>query len=501
MTNKIKNIIIAGGGTAGWMTASLLAKVLGKTLKITLIESDKIGIIGVGEATIPPIVNFNSAIGIDEKEFLKATKGTIKLGIEFNNWNKDGDSYMHAFGSIGKKFPFCDFHHFWQKAEQLEHGSNNIDANSFWDYSLNYQAAKQSKFAPVNNIPNTNLPGLAYAYHFDAGLYAKLLSTHAQSMGVKHIEGTITQVLQHHDTGFIKSLLLEDGTTVAGDLFVDCTGLAALLIEKTLSTGFEDYSHWLPCNRAMAVPCERTEEIKPYTRSIAHKVGWQWYIPLQHRTGNGLVYSDKYLSDEQAQKILLKNLDGKPLAEPKIVAFKTGRRRKQWHKNVIAIGLSNGFFEPLESTNIHLVQTAAIRLVKFFPHHDINIKEVSEFNRQAKIEAEGIRDFIILHYKLNSCGDSEFWRACQRMDVPKSLIRKIKLFKKTGKIFCNPDDLFTEIAWQQVMIGQGNVPEDHHPLVDTLTSEQISDLMDNLKTLINSTVEKLPSHEEFLTSL
>ena len=501
MTNKIKNIIIAGGGTAGWMTASLLAKVLGKTLKITLIESDKIGIIGVGEATIPPIVNFNSAIGIDEKEFLKATKGTIKLGIEFNNWNKDGDSYMHAFGSIGKKFPFCDFHHFWQKAEQLKHGSNNIDANSFWDYSLNYQAAKQSKFAPINNIPNTNLLGLAYAYHFDAGLYAEFLSKHAQNMGVKRVEGTITQVSQDHDSGFIKSLLLEDGTTIEGDLFIDCTGLAALLIEKALSTGFDDWSHWLPCNRAMAVPCERTDTTEPYTRSTAHKVGWQWRIPLQHRTGNGLVYSDKYMSDDQAKETLLNNLDGKPLAEPKIVAFKTGRRRKQWHKNVIAIGLSSGFFEPLESTNIHLIQTAAIRLVKFFPHNGINIEEVNEFNHQSKTEAEGIRDFIILHYKLNSRGDNEFWRACQRMEVPESLIQKIQLFKKTGKIFCNPDDLFSEIAWQQVMIGQGNVPEDHHPLVDTLTTEQISDLMDNLKALINRTVEKLPSHEEFLTSL
>jgi len=500
MTNQIKNIVIVGGGTAGWMTSSLLAKVLGKTLNITLVESDKIGIVGVGEATIPPIVNFNSAIGIDEKEFIKATKGTIKLGIEFNNWNKDGDSYMHAFGSVGKKFPFCDFHHFWQKAQQLKNGSDNIDGNSFWDYSLNFQAAKQGKFAPINSIPNTSLPGLAYAYHFDASLYAKFLRKHAEGMGVKRIEGTITQVEQDHDSGFIKSLKLENGIIVEGDLFVDCTGLAALLIEKTLSTGYDDWSHWLPCNRAMAIPCEKTKNIEPYTRSTAHKVGWQWRIPLQHRTGNGIVYSDKYMSDEEAKEILLKNLDGKPLAEPKIVAYKTGRRRKQWNKNVVCIGLASGFFEPLESTNIHLIQTAAIRLVKFFPHNGINLEEVNEFNRQSKIESEGIRDFIILHYKLNSRGDSEFWRACQRIDVPESLIRKIQLFKKTGKVFCNPDDLFTEIAWQQVMIGQGNVPKDHHPLVDALSKEQIEDLMENLKTLINRTVEKLPSHDEFLKS-
>lgn len=502
--DKIKNVVVVGGGTAGWMTSSLLAKVLGKSLNITLVESDNIGIVGVGEATIPPIINFNKAIGIDEKEFLKATQGTIKLGIDFKNWNDHGKSYMHAFGNIGKKFPFCDFHHFWLKAQQLEKDTAEtppLNNKNFWNFSLNYQAAKQGKFAPITNIPNTNLAGLSYAYHFDAGLYAKFLSEHAQGMGVKRIEGTIVNVTQDLNSGFINLLELENGTTVEGDLFIDCTGLAALLIEKTLSTGFEDYSHWLPCNRAIAVPCERTEKTEPYTRSTAHSIGWQWRIPLQHRTGNGLVYSDKYMTDEEAKEVLLNNLDGKPLAEPRVVPFRTGRRRKQWNKNVVSIGLSSGFFEPLESTNIHLIQTAAIRLVKFFPHNGINIEEVDEFNRQSKIESEGIRDFIILHYKLNGRNDSEFWRACQRMDVPESLINKIQLFKKTGKVFCNPDDLFTEIAWQQVMIGQGNIPEDHHPLVDTLSTEQIDDLMDNLKTLINRTVEKLPSHDEFLSSL
>ncbi len=496
---KIKNIVIVGGGTAGWMTASLLAKTLGKALNITLVESDKIGIVGVGEATIPPILNFNNAIGIDERAFIKATQGTIKLGIEFNNWNLQGDSYMHAFGNIGKKFPFCDFHHFWLRQQQLValENSSPADGKSFWDYSLNYQAAKQNKFAPIHNIPNTHLPGLAYAYHFDAGLYAKFLSKHAQGMGVKRIEGTIVRVLQNRDSGFVESLLLEDGTSITGDLFIDCTGLAALLIEKTLSTGFDDYSHWLPCDRAMAVPCEKTDNIEPYTRSTAHNVGWQWRIPLQHRTGNGLVYASKHMTDEEAKELLLANLDGKPLAEPRVIPFRTGRRRKQWHKNVIAIGLSSGFFEPLESTNIHLIQTTAIRLIKFFPHNGIQQEEVDEFNRQSKVE--GIRDFIILHYKLNSRGDSEFWRTCQRMDIPESLLNKIELFKKTGKVFCKPDDLFTEIAWQQVMIGQGNIPEDYHILADTLSHEQLTDLMASLKTLINRTVEKLPSHDHFLT--
>ena len=504
MANQIKNVVIVGGGTAGWMTASLMAKVLNKTLNITLVESDKIGIIGVGEATIPPIVQFNNAIGLDEKEFLKATKGTIKLGIEFNSWNKKDESYMHAFGNIGKQFAFCDFHHFWQKYQQVENNNNEntlINSNSFWDYSLNYQAAKKNKFAPINNIPNTNLPGLAYAYHFDAQLYADFLRTHAEGMGVQRVEGTITQVNQNHNSGFVESIQLENGNVIHGDLFIDCTGLAALLIEKTLSTGYDNWSHWLPCNKAIAISCEKTESIEPFTRSTAHKAGWQWRIPLQHRTGNGLVYSDKYMSDEEAKEFLLNNLDGKPLAEPKIITFKTGRRRKQWNKNVVCIGLASGFIEPLESTNIHLIQTAAIRLMKFFPHNGINIEEVNEFNRQSKIESESIRDFIILHYKLNNRNDSEFWRACQRMDVPESLLNKIQLFKKTGKVFCNPDDLFTEIAWQQVMIGQGNVPNDHHPLVDTLTDESLVELMDNLKVLINRTVDKLPSHNEFLKSL
>lgn len=497
--DTIQNVVVVGGGTAGWMTANLLAKTLGKKLNIYLVESDNISTVGVGEATIPPIVNFNHAIGINEKDFINATKGTIKLGIEFTNWGRQGDSYMHAFGSIGKKFPFCDFHHFWQKAEKSK--QRDIDGSHFWEYSLNYQAAKKNKFAQFKNIPNTNLPGLAYAYHFDAALYAKFLRKHAEELGVCRIEGTIIQVNQNHDSGFIRSLELNNGKLVTGDLFIDCTGLAALLIEKTLNTGFDDYSHWLPCNRAITVPCEKADTIEPFTRSTAHKAGWQWRIPLQHRTGNGLVYSNKHLSDEEAKTILLSNLDGIPLGEPKTLSFKTGRRRKQWNKNVVAIGLSSGFFEPLESTSIHLIQTAAIRLIKCFPHNGINLDEVDEFNRQSKLECEGIRDFIILHYKLNNRGDSEFWRACQRMDVPESLTKKIQLFKKTGKVFCKPDDLFTEIAWQQVMIGQGNIPEDHHPLANELSEQQIEDLMDNLKTLINRTVNQLPSHEQFLQSL
>jgi len=492
---KIKNLVIVGGGTAGWLTASLLAKVLGKVINITLVESDKIGTIGVGEATIPPIVNFNSAIGLDEKAFLKATKGTMKLGIQFENWGKKGESYMHAFGGVGKNFPFCDFYHFWLKSRQQGGRSD------FWQYSLNYQAAKHNKFAKLNQIPGTNLPGITYAYHFDAGLYAKHLRESCERQGVKRIEGTVEHVNVAKENGFIERLQLDNGINVDGDLFIDCTGLAALLIEKTLSTGFEDWSHWLPCDRAMAVPSELVNPIVPYTRSIAHESGWQWRIPLQHRTGNGLVYSSKYMSDEEAKELLLANLDGQPLDEPRIIPFKTGRRRKQWNKNVIAIGLSSGFFEPLESTNIHLIQSAVTRLLKFFPHHGIKDEEVVEFNEQSKTESERMRDFIILHYKQTQRDDSEFWRACQRIEIPESLRKKMSLFSQSAKVFREQDELFTEIAWQQVMIGQGLLPEDYHPFVDSLSDEQLNDLMASLKTLIDKTVDKMPLHDNFIASL
>ncbi|NMP30005.1 tryptophan 7-halogenase [Thalassotalea sp. M1531] len=495
MTDKIENVVIVGGGTGGWITAALMAKVLGKVVNITLVESDDIGIIGVGEATIPPIIPFNNALGIDEKDFLKATKGTFKLGIEFVNWKSKGDSYMHAFGSIGKNFPFSDFYHFWVKAQQQG------DTSEFGDFSLNYQAAKKNKFAKLRNIEGTNLPGIEYAYHFDAGLYAKFLREHCEKQGVNRIEGIINKVNVNDDNGYVSSIQLENGTLIEGDLFVDCTGLKALLIEQTLSTGYDDWSHWLPCNKAVAVPCESTDEIAPYTRSTAHDAGWQWRIPLQHRIGNGLVYSSKYMTDEQATELLMSNLDGKSLGEPRVIPFKTGRRRKQWNKNVVAIGLSSGFFEPLESTNIHLIQTAATRLVKFFPHNGIKDEEVDEFNRQSLIESERMRDFIILHYKQNMRDDTPFWRECQRMDVPESLAKKMKLFEETGRVFREQDELFTEIAWQQVMIGQGLVPKDYHPLVDSLSKEQLAELMENLKTLIERTVERLPTQNEFLKNL
>ena len=494
-TKQLKDVVILGGGTAGWITASLLVKLLGKSIRITLVESDEIGIVGVGEATIPPILNFNAALGLDEHAFLRETKGTIKLGIQFENWRQTGDSYMHAFGSIGKEFPSCSFHHFWLKSQQLGMGYD------YWDFSLAYQAAIQHKFGKLDRIEGVNLPGLSYAYHFDAGLYAQCLRRFSEGLGVKRVEGKVEQVMLHPDSGDVQSLKLGCGTEVSGDLFIDCSGLHALLIEKTLNTGYEDWTHWLPADSAMAVPCTSVEPITPYTKSIAHAKGWQWRIPLQHRIGNGFVYSSKYCSDEEAKATLLANLDGEPLAEPRKISFRTGRRLKQWHRNVVSIGLSSGFLEPLESTSIHLIQSGVLRLLKFFPNHGINDAERDEFNRQSKIEFEQIRDFIILHYKLNERTDSQYWKDCARMDIPETLRRKIDIFRHSGRVFREQDELFTEIAWQQVMFGQGVMPADYHPMVEALNDTQLKELMENLKAIMQVTVSRLPTHQAFLDQI
>ncbi|MEP1554782.1 MAG: tryptophan halogenase family protein [Paraglaciecola sp.] len=493
--NLIQNVVIVGGGTAGWITAALMAKVLNKTVNITLIESDEIASVGVGEASIPPIMHLNNALGIDESAFLKATKGTFKLGIEFENWQYQGSKYMHAFGGMGKDFPFCDFYNFWLKSKQLGIHSE------FGDYSLNYQCAKQHKFSKLKNIQGTNLKGIEYAYHFDAVLYANFLREFSVKHGVKRIEGIVKKVNLNPKNGFISSVHMESGETISADLFIDCSGQRALLIEEALHTGFDDWSHWLPCDSAIAVASEAMKSIPPYTRSIAHQAGWQWRIPLQHRMGNGIVYSNHYMSDEHAEDALLSSLDSKIISEPKKIQFRTGRRRKQWNKNVVAIGLSSGFFEPLESTNIHLIQTAAIRLLKLFPHLGITKHNIDEFNRQALMESEHIRDFIILHYKQNQRDESDFWRDCSLMDIPDSLTRKLELFENSGRVFREQDELFTEVAWQQVMIGQGLMPKDYHPLVNQIDAKQLTDLMQSLSTLIQRTAGKMSTHNDYLSLL
>ncbi len=490
MKDKIKKLVIVGGGTAGWMSAALLKRVLGDQISVELVESDTIGIIGVGEATIPPIQLFNSVLGLDEAEFLRETKASIKLAIRFENWRKQGESYYHTFGSPGRSQAFCHFHHFWVRAQQAGHTSN------LWDYDLNYLCAEAGKFAKLK--VNDPVWELQYAYHFDASLYGQYLRRYSEKLGVTRTEGLVEQVNVDPESGALTSLVLKGGGEVPGDFFIDCSGTRGLLISQKLGTAYEDWGHWLPCDRAMAVPSERFEKTVPYTRSIAHSAGWQWRIPLQHRNGNGLVYSSQHYSDDDAADILLNNLDSPAIAEPKIIPFRTGRTQKQWNRNVVAIGLSSGFLEPLESTSIHLIQSAIVRLITLFPHAGVTPELVDEYNRQSQYEFEYIRDFIILHYHLNNRDDSEFWRDVRNMSVPERITQKIDLFRANGTLTKDNLDIFLESSWLQVMLGQGITPEDYHPLADTLSEAQLLDKLAKTRETKLQPMPEMPGHDEFL---
>ena len=486
---SVRKVVVLGGGTSGWIAAALLKKVLGPVVDIELVESEDIGTVGVGEATIPPIRLLNNVLGINEAEFLRETKATIKLAIKFENWRVPGESYFHTFGAPGKSLAFCHFHHLWRRAQQLG------DTTSLWQYDLNYLCAEAGKFASINSKdPVLELP---YAYHFDAGLYARFLRKFSEQMGVVRHEGKVSSVTRHTN-GDIQHLVLDDGRVLAGDLFIDCSGFRGLLIQQQLNTGYEDWSHWLPCDRAVAVPSERFEHTLPYTRSIAHSAGWQWRIPLQHRNGNGLVYSSAHYTEQQAADLLLSNLDSKALAEPKFIQFKTGRRRKQWQRNVVSVGLASGFLEPLESTSIHLIQSAVVRLLQLFPHQGVTDALVDEYNRQSQIEFEQVRDFIILHYHVNERSDSPFWRDVRDMQVPDTLKRKIQLFAENGSLFREQNDLFLESSWLQVMLGQGIVPKDYHPLANSYSETQLKQMLQTMLAIKRDPLDKLPSHDEFL---
>ena len=488
--NAVKRIVIVGGGTAGWISAATLKRLIGDSISVHLVESEEIGTVGVGEATIPPILLLNSSLGIDERDFLKETNATMKLAISFENWRVQGERYFHTFGAPGKSHAFCHFHHYLNRAKGLG------VKDSIWDYDLNYLACNAGKFAHIKSPdPIIEMP---YAYHFDASLYAKLLRKRSEGMGVTRTEGKVKQVVQDPESGFIRSLVLESGQVIEGDLFLDCSGFKGLLTQQTLNTGYEDWSHWLPCDRAVAMPSQRLPETLPYTRSIAHGAGWQWRIPLQHRNGNGLVYSSNYYSDDEALSLLSDNLDTTPLAEPNFIRFKTGRRRKQWNKNVISVGLASGFLEPLESTSIHLIQSAVIRLIHLFPHEGIKPRQVEEYNKQSKLEFEQIRDFIILHYHVNERTDTQFWRDLREMEVPDSLTHKIQLFKASGNLFREQNDIFLESSWLQVLTGQGVEPQDYHPLANALPEDRLLALLENIKRIKNEPVSKIATHDQFL---
>ena len=490
MNQAIRKVVIAGGGTAGWMSAALLRKVLPKHIQIQLVESDQIGIIGVGEATIPPIQTFNRFIGLDEKEFLRETNATIKLAIKFENWRVDGESYYHTFGAPGASVGFCPFQHHWLRAKKL--GLKE----SFWDYDLHYLCAESGKFNPIQS--DNPLYQLAYAYHFDATLYGQYMRKLAERDGVVRTEGMIDHVAVCPDSGYITSLMLKSGEQIDGDLFIDCTGIRALLIQKTLGVSYEDYTKWLPADTALAVPSERFEKTVPYTRSIAHKVGWQWRIPLTHRHGNGIVYSSQYLSDDEAHATLMGNLDTKALAEPRKISFTTGRTDKQWHKNVVSIGLSSGFLEPLESTSIHLIQSAIVRLMKMFPNNGIDQSMIDLYNAESKEEFETIRDFIILHYHVNERDDSEFWKDMRNMAIPERLQMKIDAFKASASVFNDQSDIFRDASWLEVMLGQGIMPEDYHPAADVMPDIEFIKMMNQIRDAKREPIAQLLQHDEFL---
>jgi tryptophan halogenase len=491
---RIRRVVIVGGGTAGWLTAAALSHLLARIVEVHLVESDEIGIVGVGEATIPQIRTYNGALGIDENAFMQATQGTFKLGIAFLNWRRLGHSYLHTFGDTGMPLGRTPFHHYWLRAR--------ADARfaDLWAFNPNARAAGSGRFSRTPFAMGSRTGVVAHAFHFDAALYAGFLRNFAQAAGVARTEGKIVAVNQDPESGFVTSVRLESGDDVSGDLFIDCSGFRGLLIEGALKTGYQDWSHWLPCDRAWAVPTRNVAPARPYTQSIAHTAGWQWRIPLQHRTGNGHVFCSAYVSEDEARETLMNNLEGEPLAEPRLIRFLTGRRNRFWNKNVVALGLASGFLEPLESTSIHLIQSGVSRLLALFPHTGIDPAEVEEYNRQCSLEFERIRDFIILHYHATERTDSAFWRNRRAMAIPEALAHKMALFAANGVIYRDQEDLFTESSWLQVMLGQGIEPRGYHPMADQLPEGDLAGFLSDLNSVIARAVDAMPTHEDYIAA-
>ena len=488
-----RDLVIVGGGTAGWMAAAAFARFLERGWRIRLVESEEIGTVGVGEATIPPIRLFNASLGLDEDSFLRACQGTFKLGIEFVGWRGDGHRYIHAFGPLGRDLGLAPFHHYWLRA-RAEGRAAPLER-----YSLNAAAALQDRFgrgAP----PGSALPEHPYAFHFDASLYAAHLRRYAEARGVERTEGRVADVRLRGGDGFVEAVRLDDGREVAGELFIDCSGFRGLLIEQALSAGYEDWSRWLPCDRALAVPCAHGGGFTPYTRATARAAGWQWRIPLQHRIGNGYVYCSRFTSDDEAAATLLAGLDGEALAEPRSLRFTTGRRRQFWKRNVVAMGLASGFLEPLESTSIHLVQSAIARLLTLLPGREgVRGAEVEEYNRRTAFEYERVRDFLILHYKATA-RDEPLWRECAAMAVPESLAERMALFRAGGRVFRQEDELFTEAGWVQVMLGQAVDPQGWHPLADQLSDDDLAAFLESVERLVAHRAAAFPDHRAFVES-
>ena len=487
------DIVILGGGTAGWMAATGLVSLLPPgRCRIRLVESDDIGIVGVGEATLPHIKNFNDSVGIDEAAMMRATKATFKLGIHFTDWGFAGSSYVHPFGIHGSSETGLAFVHLWLRA---------LAAGREWDvedFSFAVMAARDNRFDFPPSGKNSINSTYAYAYHFDASLYGQYLRTIAEPRGVTRTEGKVSDAEQDAETGDIRALIMESGERIAGDFFIDCSGFRSLLLSGKLGVEWEDWSQWLPCDRAMPVPTERQGDLTPYTGVTAMKAGWRWRIPLQHRTGNGYVFSSRFIDEDKAAEELLGSLDEPLLAEPRVLRFQAGRRTKSWARNCLALGLSSGFLEPLESTSIYLIQIAIMHLLPLFPRRRHDQRLVDEFNRRMDLEYERIRDFLILHYHLNSRDDSELWRHCRSMPVPDSLERRIRLFRHSGIIEQYRDGLFTPPSWLSVFVGQGMRPEHHSPLADSIPLDSLLRDLGELRTEIRDRVEEMPKHASFV---
>jgi tryptophan halogenase len=489
----IRSIAIVGGGTAGWMTAASLAKFL-KTLnvRIRLIESEQIGIVGVGEATIPPLMDYIRALGIDENDLVRNTKATFKLAIEFKDWTRIGHSYMHPFGQTGFDMGPLAFSAYWLKA--FREGK----ASRLEEYSLQAMAAYSGKFMRPVKAANSPLAGITYALHFDASLFARYLRNIAEASGVVRTEGRVKSVSLKPEDGFIDALTLESGERVEADLYVDCSGFRGLLIEEALQTGYEHWNHWLPCDRAAAVPCERTGALSSNTRATAKAAGWQWRIPLQHRVGNGYVYSSSFVSDTQAQDELLSSIEGKALADPLNLQFATGRRKRFWNKNCVAIGLSSGFLEPLESTSIHFIQRGITMLLTLYPDRNFRSAEIDRYNKILGAEYERVRDFLVLHYGTTERDDSEMWRYCRNVSKPDSLKERIELFRSHGRILREDFELFPTQSWLYVFVGQNIMPESDDPLVNIFDPQIVNDNLTNIRDVISKCAQSMPAHEDFI---
>lgn len=486
MEQVVKKVVVAGGGSAGWMAAAALSRQLGGLLDITLVESDAIGTVGVGESTIPTARTFVALLGLDEREFMRETGATFKLGILFENWGEVGDRYIHSFGQVGKSTLMAHFHHMWMEARAQGFGGD------LGDYCLELRASEEGKFYAADDFP------MNYAYHIDATRFGRFLRRRCENNGVRRVEGKIQRVEQHPETGFITALVLESGERVEGDLFVDATGFRGLLIEQTLKAGFEDWGQWLPNDRAVAVQTATSEPPLPLTRAIAHRAGWQWGIPLQHREGNGWVYCSEFMSDDEARDSFLGQLKGEKLTEPWFLRFRPGRRRKAWDKNCVAIGLAGGFIEPLEATSLHITMIAITRLLQLFPFAGVNAALQTRFNFLADQEIQRVRDFIILHYKATERTDSPYWDRCRTMSIPDSLAERIELFRETAQLYHVPGELFLIDSWLQVMLGQRIRPKTHHRMGALMPPERLRGALGDLKGNVDRAVGKLPSHQEFL---